>query len=423
MWCCVTGHAEEIDQVQAIIEPRAAELEFSSPKKEVRFEATAAPHSAESGNGQNQAAPDSNDEGARRRPRPKISSAALPLPNVDDTYPSTPKTPSASQAVVSVATSGITAIGYDDRTLSTKTQASAPYVVDYVRLRVADAELASFEAICMQIYAIKIKNLNFPMCLTLLRELVTMEADDEPNDDVCLARLLIARDFDAQKAARLLDSRLQLRQKISQSLGCPPVEWLRTGLALVPFEDYLGRPVLVVRACLQDAAMLPAEVFERGYRATMDAMVEHMLNRRSENSLSATNPLEQFVLVVELQGAGWRNFATEHYKIMVREGSIHYPERLAMAVLLRPNIASQAAWNLVKPLLPARTRKKVKLVPEAEVPSFMKALVSKEVLPEAYGGEAKNWLLPEQSQNLEDLCGPLAAASWRRAGYELTFAS
>jgi hypothetical protein len=232
----------------------------------------------------------------------------------------------------------------------------------------------------------------------------------EPLDDIMLCRLLIATDFKVDKAFSLADRYVQFRRNIGGGL-CPPSDWVATGAILIPFEDRWGRPVVVVRAKYLDA--YNSELLERGYRATLDTLIAHLLSKRGSR-ISQSNPLEQYVVALHVEGATWRNWSTSLVRMMVGESQRHYPERLAQIFVLGCNSFVRGMWGLSAPLLHPRTTKKVKMVGQSEIAGFMQGQVEDGTLPQDLGGSAPALVHPAAANNIEELAGKIAADTWER---------
>ena len=86
----------------------------------------------------------------------------------------------------------------------------------------------------------------------------------EPVDDYAAARFLLAAKFNTALATQYIREYLQWRVRIQ---GCckPPEQWLDMGAVVAPFEDRLGRPVVVMRCKHLVAQDVPLEVMEQGF--------------------------------------------------------------------------------------------------------------------------------------------------------------
>jgi len=236
-------------------------------------------------------------------------------------------------------------------------------------------------------------------------------------DDPAAARALCAADFDPSVAAQYMVSYLDWRSQVRGAVS-PPLTWLRWASVLIPFEDRFGRPVVVIRARCHEpqTPQQTPHLLERGYRATMDAVIAHCLAKRS-STISKSNPLEQYVAFIDLREAGRRNFSLATIKMMKRESDTHYADRLANVYILFPNRMFQILWQVAQPLLHPRTQQKLQLIPAEQVPSFMRDMIGKpEVVPSDYGGSAEPWPLPPGCRTLEHMGGELAANIWEEMG-------
>jgi len=235
----------------------------------------------------------------------------------------------------------------------------------------------------------------------------------EPMDDIFLCRLLIAKDFNVDLALPLATTYVAYREEMDGGVQ-PPSAWTAAGMVIVPFEDRQGRPVVVVRAKFIDASM-SSELLRSGYRSTVDGIIAHLLSKRS-SKVSATNPLEQYVLVFDSEGAGWSNFSTEIVKIMVNESNNHYPERLARIYVVNCTSFSRYCFKLCSGMLHPRTVKKTQFITTDQVPALMTDLVDLDKLPVEYGGNATSWVPPSAARNLDEQTGVILAKTYRRLG-------
>lgn len=234
----------------------------------------------------------------------------------------------------------------------------------------------------------------------------------EPLDDVLFGRLLIAKDFEVRQAADLVRAYVDFRKELGGSVA-PAMEVLRTGAFLLPFEDRRGRPVMFIRARYFDPT-LPLHLVQKTFRAFMDAMILYFLRRR-RSRLCERNPLEQYVCVIETEGAGWANVATSVLKMLVNETNLYYPDRLQEVIVMGVNTTIRAIWSVASNLVHPRTRKKVSLVAWSAAQATMERLVAREHLPSTYGGDAPAFQKPEDSESLglEARVGAIAAGAWQ----------
>lgn len=289
-------------------------------------------------------------------------------------------------------------------------------------LRVPDQQMPWFEAEIGLIYRVfdaqngSACNVREP--LNRLRKLVRPIENEhwelrEPLDDIMLCRLLIAKDFNVEMAFALAKKYLDYRLEVDGGVR-PPAALIASGMVIIPFEDRYGRPVVVVRAKYIDNQM-SQEFMQSGYRAIVDCVIAHLLHKRC-SQVNGANPLEQYVLVWESEGAGWSNFTTQIAKTMVKESNSHYPERLAQILILNCTHFVRLCFQMVSPMLHPRTVKKTKLITSDKVAGVMQSLVEPEKLPIEYGGSAPSWSSPIAARNMTERMGAVVAATHRRLG-------
>jgi len=232
-----------------------------------------------------------------------------------------------------------------------------------------------------------------------------------------LGRILIARDFNVAKCTELVKEYVGFRVDMGGAI--PPLpRILATGAFFLPFEDKRGRPVLFVRARYLDPTV-PINQMQQNFRSFMDAIILHFLRKRSGIAGAAnTNPMEQYLCIVDTEGAGWSNVALSVIKMLVRETNFYYPDRLQEVLVLGVNSTVQGIWRMAAPLVHPRTRKKVSLIANQDAPGRLLALIDREVLPAHWGGEAPEFGLPMEAEgsDLASRVGTIAAAAWRHLG-------
>lgn len=310
------------------------------------------------------------------------------------------------------------------------------YSGDVPTLRVSDELLGRFVNEIARVHAVAINDMDYvgdpEICRKIRRSLdslrqtmarkLPVEGLHEPLDDPYLARTLVATDFNVQNSAAIIEKYLAYRREVGGGV-VPPREILRKCIFALPFVDVLGRPVLYIWARNIDTRM-PLPLYEAGFRATMDAIICFFLHKRTTaqgNFGERQNALEQYVVVIDTEGAGWNNVSLDFLRMMVRETTVNYPDRLQEVVVLGASQKIKAIWRVAEPLVHPRTRKKVRLISKADVNAAMQRMVPHESLPSTWGGAAPPLALPQSQEvtSLEDRAGRLAAETWRRLGLQL----
>lgn len=238
----------------------------------------------------------------------------------------------------------------------------------------------------------------------------------EPLDDVVLSARLIATDLNVPKAAGLVYEYLQYRQETRGGV-VPGLRWIRSGVAIVPFEDFLGRPVVFVRPRYHRKG--DVQTFISGLRASVDTMLIHMLRKRkpgTDKDVSCKNLLEQYILVFDFAGAGMANFDLQALKATLYSGTHHYPNRIAQTFAIHVGRSTKVVYNMAAKLMHPRTQRKTQMISSSEVPSCMKQIAPLHLLPPEYGGTAAAWPEPSAATCLEEQVGDLAAAMLVQSG-------
>eukprot|EP00929_Paragymnodinium_shiwhaense_P112646 TRINITY_DN80911_c0_g1_i1.p1 TRINITY_DN80911_c0_g1~~TRINITY_DN80911_c0_g1_i1.p1 ORF type:complete len:433 (+),score=68.85 TRINITY_DN80911_c0_g1_i1:52-1350(+) len=299
-------------------------------------------------------------------------------------------------------------------------------------LKASDAEMDWFEGVMQEIYEVRFGAKNwgdvggeaikgwppkaFRAALLQLRERVPEPYQGgtvhEPIDDAMLSRLLIVSNLNVDAAAALVSRYVAYRQDVQGGTG-PLLKNLQAGLAVVPCEDCQGRPVLFVRLRYHKAYDL--EMFRTGVRALLDTIVMHLLLKR-EASISRQNPLEQYIMVLDMANATMSNFDWSGFKVLLHEGVTNYPNRLAQIYVLGANAFARWAYGLMSPLLHPRTRRKCIMVAAKDVNACLHDLIPSAVLPPQYGGSGNSCPAPQEACTLQDQVGDIAAAVLLRTG-------
>lgn len=235
----------------------------------------------------------------------------------------------------------------------------------------------------------------------------------EPLDDLLYARNLLAVDFHHARAVQLVRNYVAYRHQHRGGIF-PDYAWLKLGIAVLPFEDVMGRPVMIARAKHFDS-QTSAETFRCFYRGMVDSIIAHfLLKRRPE--LDDRNPLEQYVVVLDVRGAVRQNFSMTAIKVMIQESNTYYPDCVAQIFVLGVNMAVRRLWSIVSPMVQPRTRKKTQLITTDEVAPLMRRLVHPEQLTEEYGGRAPDFPAPADARSVAEMAGRVCADTWETLG-------
>uniref|UniRef100_A0A6N2LAS6 CRAL-TRIO domain-containing protein n=1 Tax=Salix viminalis TaxID=40686 RepID=A0A6N2LAS6_SALVM len=199
--------------------------------------------------------------------------------------------------------------------------------------------------------------------------------------DACLKRYLTARNWNVDKAKKMLEETLKWRATYKPE----EIRWHEvahegeTGkVSRADFHDRSGRTVLIMRPGMQNTTCA-------------EDNVRHLVYLIENSILNLGEGQEQMSWLIDFTGWGLSvkvpiKTARECINILQN----HYPERLAVAFLFNPPRIFEAFWKVVKFFLDPITIQKVKFVYPKKEDSFelMKSFFDVDNLPNEFGGKA-----------------------------------
>ncbi|XP_031255059.1 phosphatidylinositol transfer protein 3 [Pistacia vera] len=199
--------------------------------------------------------------------------------------------------------------------------------------------------------------------------------------DACLRRYLEARNWNVNKARKMLEETLKWRSAYKPE----EIRWNEvahegeTGkVSRANFHDLFGRTVLIMRPGKQNTS-------------SGEGNVKHLVYLLENSILNLAEGQEQMSWLIDF--TGWTmntniTIKTIHEIIYVLQN--HYPERLAISILYNPPKFFESIWKVIKYFLDPKTSEKVKFVYTDDKNSveFMKSLFDVENLPSEFGGKA-----------------------------------
>lgn len=199
--------------------------------------------------------------------------------------------------------------------------------------------------------------------------------------DACFMRYLEARNWNVDKAKKMLEDSLKWRSTYKPEeirWGEVAVEGETGKLFRASFHDRHGRSVLILRPGLQNTA-------------SIDNQMRHLVYLIENAILNLPEGQEQMSWLIDFTGWSLSNSvpvkaARETIHIL----QSHYPERLAIAFLYNPPRIFEAFWKVVKYFLDPKTFQKVKFVypKNKESVDLMSSYFDEENLPTDFGGKA-----------------------------------
>nr|XP_043637102.1 phosphatidylinositol transfer protein 3 [Erigeron canadensis] len=199
--------------------------------------------------------------------------------------------------------------------------------------------------------------------------------------DACLKRYLEARNWNVDKAKKMLEETLAWRSTYKPE----EIRWTEvavegeTGkLFRANFRDRVGRTVLVLKPGLQNTT-------------SMDNQIKHLVYLMENAMLNLPEGQEEMAWLIDF--TGW-SFST-NVPIRTARDTInilqdHYPQRLAVAFLYAPPRIFETFWKVVKYFMDPKTTQKVKFVypKNKESVELMQSYFDVDNLPTEFGGKA-----------------------------------
>ncbi|XP_048130629.1 CRAL-TRIO domain-containing protein C23B6.04c isoform X1 [Rhodamnia argentea] len=224
-------------------------------------------------------------------------------------------------------------------------------------------------------------------------------------DDACLRRYLEARNWNIDKAKKMLDETLKWRSAFKPE----EISWEEVAIEgetgkvyRASFHDRHGRSVLILRPGMQNTQSL-------------DNQMRHLVYLIENAIFNLPEGQEQMAWLIDF--TGWSlstNVPIKSARETINILQNHYPERLAVAFLYNPPRIFEAFWKVVKYFLDAKTFQKVKFVYPKNKDSveLMRSFFDEENLPTEFGGRAKLKYDHEEFSRLMAQDDIKAANSW-----------
>ncbi|KAK1436540.1 hypothetical protein QVD17_02321 [Tagetes erecta] len=199
--------------------------------------------------------------------------------------------------------------------------------------------------------------------------------------DACLRRYLEARNWNVEKAKKMLEETLAWRSTYKPE----EIRWHEvavegeTGkLFRANFHDRYGRTVLILKPGLQNTT-------------SMDNQIKHLVYLMENAMLNLPEGQEEMAWLIDFTGWSFStNVPVRTAKDTINILQDHYPQRLAVAFLYTPPRVFQAFWKIVKIFMDPKTFQKVKFVypKNNESVDLMRSYFDVDNLPTEFGGKA-----------------------------------
>ncbi|KAK7346435.1 hypothetical protein VNO80_20954 [Phaseolus coccineus] len=198
--------------------------------------------------------------------------------------------------------------------------------------------------------------------------------------EACLRRYLEARNWNVDKAKKMLEETLKWRATYRPE----EIRWAEvahegeTGkVSRANFHDRHGRTVLILRPGMQNTT-------------SAEDNIRHLVYLLENAILNLSEGQEQMSWLIDYTGLSLNtNMSLKTARDIIYILQNHYPERLAIAFLYNPPRIFQAFWKAVKFFLDPKTVQKVKFVypNNKESVELMQSLFEQDNLPSEFGGK------------------------------------
>lgn len=223
--------------------------------------------------------------------------------------------------------------------------------------------------------------------------------------DACLKRYLVARNWNVDKAKKMLEETFKWRSMYKpDEIRWPEIAFeSETGkLYRASFHDREGRTVLIMKPGKQNTTSL-------------ENQIRHLVYLMENALLNLPEGQEQMSWLIDFNG--WSLSTSVPIKSARETVNIlqnHYPERLALAFLYNPPRIFEAFWKVVKYFLDPKTFQKVRFVypKKQESVELMKSYFDEENLPSEFGGKAQLEYVHEEYSRLMIQDDVKCAAFW-----------
>lgn len=223
--------------------------------------------------------------------------------------------------------------------------------------------------------------------------------------DACLRRYLEARNWNVEKAKKMLEETLRWRLSYKPE----EIRWHEVAvegetrkLFRANFHDRSGRTVLILRPGVQNTT-------------SIENQMKHLVYLIENAILNLPDGQEEMAWLIDF--TGWSFTFSVPIKAARDTVTIlqnHYPERLAVAFLYNPPRIFEAFWKVVKYFMDPKTIQKVKFVYPKNNDSveLMRSYFDVDNLPTQFGGKATLHYDHEEFSRLMAMDDVKAAKLW-----------
>jgi hypothetical protein len=195
---------------------------------------------------------------------------------------------------------------------------------------------------------------------TKIQKYITTDEEREWCNDMCLLRYLRARDYNVQKAKKLLKGTLEWRFKEMrpQDIKLEDVEPIaRLAVVYANGFDKKGRPIIYGRPYRETVKGASKAI-------TSDMKFRHLLYwlEHGFKNMDESRGVENFCLIVDYKEYGRKHMDMKTNMSVMHVLLNHSPERMGITLFLDPPLLFWMGWKMISPFLNEVTMAKVKFV-------------------------------------------------------------
>lgn len=198
--------------------------------------------------------------------------------------------------------------------------------------------------------------------------------------DACLRRYLVARNWNVDKAKKMLEESLEWRATYKPE----EIRWHEvafegeTGkVSKANFHDRLGRTVLIMRPGKQNST-------------NAEGNVKHLVYLIEKTILNLPEDQEQMSWLIDFTGWSLNLVPISTARQIIYILQNHYPERLGLIILHNPPKIFEGFYKVIKYFIESKTLEKIHFVyaKNAKSLELMKTFFDTDNLPSEFGGPA-----------------------------------
>jgi len=207
-------------------------------------------------------------------------------------------------------------------------------------------------------------------------------------DDMCLLRYLRARDYNMDKAYKMITDSIEWRKVHKpQTITLTEVEPVaRCGCVYIHGKDKKGRPIIYARPYRED-----------GLKVAVDTPLKfkHLIYwvETGFTMMDKSKGVETFTLITDYKNFGRRHMDMKTNMEVLGYLNNHCPERMGKTFFLDPPFLFWVGWKVISPFLSQATLNKVGFIKSSSkgdrrsFPEIFK-VIDEDVLEAEYGGKS-----------------------------------